>query len=151
MAFHKDMNIAYAINELDGSITVFEVNSENGYLKEIQNISTLPKDVDGNNTSADIHIHPSGKFLYGSNRGESNSIAVFEIDSESGKLTLVEIENEHIAWPRNFALAPSGKWLIAANRDHNDIAVYAIDNKTGELKFTGKTAEIPKPVCVKFY
>ncbi|MDQ3815148.1 MAG: lactonase family protein [Armatimonadota bacterium] len=147
--FHPSNRYGYVINEIDSTITAFDYNAEKGTLSEIQSISTLPADFSGKNSCADIHVHPSGKFLYGSNRGH-DSIAIFSIDEATGRLTLVGHESTQGRTPRNFGLDPTGKFLVAANQDTNNIVAFRIDQETGRLTPTGQTIEVPAPVCVKF-
>src|SRR5262249_44539726 len=120
-----------------------------GTLTKIQTLSTLPKDFTGTSHTAEVVVHPSGKFLYGSNRGH-NSIAVFTINEATGELTAAGHQSDKIKTPRNFNIDPSGKFCLVANQDSDSIVVFKIDPKTGELQSTGITAEVPVPVCVKF-
>jgi 6-phosphogluconolactonase len=147
--FHPQGKFAYAINEMGSSITAFAYDAAGGVLKELQTISSLPKDYSGSNDDADIHVHPSGKFLYGSNRGH-DSIAVFAIDPDKGTLTLVEHVSTQGKTPRNFGIDPSGRYLFAANQNSDNIVVFRIDSQTGRLTPAGLTLEVPSPVCVKF-
>lgn len=148
-AFHPSGKTAYVINEMAMTVTAFKYDPEKGELKEIQTISTLPKGTMGKDLStAEVVVHPSGKFLYGSNRGH-NSIAVFSIDEE-GKLTAVGHQDKGIKTPRNFAIDPSGSFLIVANQDGGSILVFKIDPKTGELTPTEFKGEVASPVCVRF-
>jgi 6-phosphogluconolactonase len=149
-AFHPDGKHAYVINEMQLTVTAFDYDSEHGVLKPIQSISTLPKGYEGKGLStAEVQVHPSGKFLYGSNRGQ-NSIAIFTIDQASGKLTHVGNQGDQIKTPRNFGIDPTGQYLIAANQDGDSLVVFKIDQETGDLKPTGQKVEVPMPVCVKF-
>lgn len=149
-AFHPDGRHAYVINELNMTITAFDYDPRSGSLTEIQTISTLPKGATGKDFStADIHVHPSGKFLYGSNRGH-HSIAIYKIDPASGKLTHVGNQGEGIKTPRNFALDPTGKFLLVANQDGDSISVFRIDQTTGELTSAGEPVAVPMPVCLQF-
>ncbi|MFB3924269.1 MAG: lactonase family protein [Terriglobia bacterium] len=147
--FHPRGKFAYAICEMGSIITAFAYDAAAGTLQELQTISTLPKDYAGSNDDADIHVHPSGRFLYGSNRGH-DSIAVFAIDPDKGTLTLVEHVSTQGKTPRNFGIDPSGSYLFAANQDSDNIVVFHIDSKSGRLTPTGQTIEVPSPVCVKF-
>ncbi len=147
--FHPRGKFAYAICEMGSTITAFAYDAAAGALKELQTVSTLPKDYSGSNDDADIHVHPSGKFLYGSNRGH-DSIVVFAIDPDQGTLTLVEHVPTQGKTPRNFGIDPSGTYLFAANQNSDNIVVFRIDSKTGRLTPTGQTIEVPSPVCVKF-
>ncbi len=97
-----------------------------------------------------IHVHPSGQFLYASNRGDANSIAAFKIDEEEGTLSLIEIEGEGIVWPRNFNIDPSGKYLLVANKGDDSVVVFEINQERGELTPTGQKVEIPTPMCIQF-
>jgi 6-phosphogluconolactonase len=115
----------------------------------VQTISTLPKDFSGHNDDAEIELHPSGKFLYASNRGH-DSIAVYAIDSNQGTLTLLEDVPTKGASPRNFAMDPTGTILFAANEKSDNIVVFRINLQSGRLTPTGKVLEISQPVCVKF-
>jgi 6-phosphogluconolactonase len=148
-AFHPDGKHAYVINELDSTITALSYDPERGVLTKVQTVSTLPKGYKGNTTTAEVQVHPSGKFLYGSNRGH-DSIVTYRIDAKSGELTYVGHQKDGIKVPRNFGIDPSGTFLLVANQDSNSLVVFRIDPKTGELKPTGHRAEVPKPVCVKF-
>ncbi len=147
--FHADGRRAYVINELDSTVTGFSYEPESGALSPTQTWSTLPVDYDGANSCADIHVHPSGRFLYGSNRGH-DSIAVFAIAPDTGALSLVQHQSTLGRTPRNFALDPTGTWLLAANQDSDSIAVFSIDGSTGQLTPTGQILDIPAPVCLVF-
>ncbi len=148
-AIHPNHRWAYAINEMANTITAFRYDDKLGALTEIQNLGTLPGDFHGENTTAEIVVHPSGKFLYGSNRGH-DSIAVFSINPSCGKLTLVQDVPTQGKSPRNFAIDPSGKYLLAANQLTGNIVQFRIDTKSGKLTPTGATLNIPAPVAVLF-
>ncbi|MFN8006870.1 MAG: lactonase family protein [Terriglobia bacterium] len=148
-AFHPQAHFAYVINELSSTITAFSYDPVRGILSEIQTISTLPADFNGKNTTAEIMIHPSGKFLYGSNRGH-DSIAVFQIDPVKGTLSPIQDQPTLGKTPRYFGIEPSGKYLVAANQDSNNLVVFNIDAQTGRLSSTGVVADAPKPACVVF-
>jgi len=140
---------AYVVSEMGRSVTVFSNDAARGKLQRLETITTLPKDFSGRNDDAEIEIHPSGKFLYASNRGHE-SIAVYSIDPEKGTLTLVEISPTGGKEPRSFEIDPTGKFLFAANQKSDNIVVLRIDEKTGRLTPTGKVVDVPSPVCVKF-
>lgn len=146
--FHPSANYAYCINELDSTITAYTFDSQSKELKSLQTISTLPADFQGENTTADIHIHPAGTFLYGSNRGH-DSIAVFALDPATGRLSSIEQVTTQGKCPRNFALTPAGNFLLAANQLSDNIVTFAIDQQTGRLTATGDKIEVPSPVCIK--
>lgn len=147
-AFHPNNKIAFVINELDSSITSFDFDAKRGTLKEIQTVPTLPQNFKGANTCADIHVSPNGKFLYGSNRGH-DSIVSYKIDENNGKLDFIEHTSTEGKTPRNFAIEPNGKFLLAANQNSDSVVVFRIDEAGGKLTPTGKTAKVPKPVCLK--
>jgi 6-phosphogluconolactonase len=147
-AFHPGGRFAYVIDELDSTVTAFEYDPDHGVLKTLQVMPTLPRGVTGNNYPAEVQVHPSGKFLYGSNRGH-NSIAVFSIDPQTGRLTAIGHQAQQIKTPRNFGIDPSGALLVVANQDSDSLVIFRIDSKTGELGPTGTVVKVPKPVCVK--
>jgi 6-phosphogluconolactonase len=149
LAFHPTGRFAYVINEMGNSVTAFAYDGERGTLTELETVPTLPAEFNGRNTTAEIEAHPSGRFLYGSNRGH-NSIAVFAIASGTGRLTLVEHISTSGKTPRNFAIDPTGRWLLAANQDSDNVVVFAVDATSGRLAATGQSVEVGKPVCVKF-
>ena len=149
LAFHPNGKFAYVIDEMASTITAFSYEAKGGKLKELQAVSTLPKDFSGENTTAEIVVHPSGKFLYGSNRGH-DSLAVFAIDPAKGTLTFVEHVSVKGKTPRNFEIDPSGKRLLAANQDTDNIVEFAIDPTTGKLTPTGTELKVLAPVCIKF-
>ncbi len=147
-AFSKTNEHAYTINELNGSISAFKIE-QNGNLTHLKDISSLPEDFKGENSAADIHIHPSGDFLYVSNRGH-NSIAAFSINQNTGSLKNIGFTDTRGATPRNFAISPEGTFLYVANQDSNDLVSFKIDLESGKLTETGKTLAIKTPVCIEF-
>lgn len=146
-AYHPNGKFAYAILELDCTVAAFQY--QNGALKQMQTISTLPADFTDKNTCADLHVSPDGKFLYGSNRGH-NSIVIYKINPANGKLTLVGFQSTMGSTPRNFTIDPTGKFLLAANQDTGDIQVFSRNEKTGELTYLAEGAKVSKPVCLLF-
>ncbi len=146
-AFHPDGKSAYVINELDNTVTAFAYDGERGELKKRQTISTLPKDFKKTSYTAEVVVHPSGKFLYGSNRGH-DSIAIFRIDSKTGALTAAGHQVEQIKTPRNFAIDPTGAYLLVGNQTSNSISVFRINGATGELARV-ETVQTPAPVCLR--
>ena len=151
MKFHSNGRLAYVLNELAMTITVFAFDEATGKFSELQVIESLPDDLKDErlNSAAEIRIHPNGQFVYASNRGH-DSISVYAIDLESGKLTFVEREAIRGSWPRNFNIDPSGKWLIAAGRYSNTLSLFEIDDATGKMAFTRKVVNVPEPICVLF-
>jgi 6-phosphogluconolactonase len=148
VAFHPTLPLAFAINELTSTITSLSWDPATGRLAAAGSVSSLPAGYSGENSTAEIAVHPNGRFLYGSNRGH-DSIAVFTI-GPMGTLTLVEHESTRGQTPRNFAIDPTGKWLIAANQKSNSLAVFSIDQDTGVLTPVGPLAQVGTPVCVLF-
>jgi len=151
MKFDDNGKHLYGLNELSLTVSVFEYDATNGAAKNIQLIETLPEDKKDKhlNSAAEIRIHPSGKFVYTSNRGH-DSITVFSVDPNSGKLAFVEREHIRGSIPRNFNIDSSGKWLIAAGQTSNTLALFEIDPTSGELVFTRKIVNVPAPICVLF-
>lgn len=147
--FHPSGKFAYVINELRSSVTAFAYDAAGGSLRELQTISMLPRDFSGHNDGAELEIHPSGKFLYASNRGH-DSIAVFSIDTAKGMLTPLQDVPSGGKTPRNFVVDPTGSRLFVANQDSNNIVIFRIDPHTGRLTPTGQVLEVPAPVCVRF-
>ena len=147
--FHPSGKFCYAINEMGNTITAFTWDAAMGAMEEIQMISTLPEGYTETSHTAEVRAHPSGKFLYGSNRGY-DSIAVFSIDEASGKLTAVEQVSTQGETPRNFDLDPSGKYLFAENQRTNNVVTFAIDQETGRLTPTGQVLNVPMPVCLRW-
>jgi 6-phosphogluconolactonase len=147
IAFHPKKSDVYIIEELSGTVDAFHFI--NGKLIPFQRISSHPADFRGQKGSADIHITPNGKFLYASNRGDANSIAIYSIDPVNGKLKIKGFQDVLGKHPRNFVIDPGGKYLLVANRDTDNIVIFTIDQQTGLLKPTGKQIEISNPVCLK--
>lgn len=147
MAFGPDGEYAYLINELDSTVTVLERDADTGGLADVDSTRTLPADYDGDNITADIHVHRSGDWVFGSNRGH-DSIAAFAIDD--GAIEFQGTESTRGEWPRNFALTPDGDHLLAENMDTDDVVTFEIDAASGGLSATGAVTEIPSPVCLQF-
>jgi 6-phosphogluconolactonase len=148
VAFSADGKFMYVLGEMDATVTVF-ANDDKETFRSIQKISSLPPDFTGENTAAEIAIHPNGKFLYTSNRG-NDSIAEFSIDSTTGKLTLIGHISTFGKEPRHFAIDPAGTRLLAANQVTGNIVEYSIDSSTGKLTRSGKMVQVPAPVCLVF-
>ncbi|WP_077923690.1 lactonase family protein [Spirosoma sp. 209] len=145
--FHPNGRYAYLVEEMISSVAVFSRDAKTGALTLIQDgIPTLPQGFSGNNTSADIHIDPSGKFLYQSNRG-ANTLAIFSIGAD-GKLTKVADQPVEGKTPRNFLIDPKGDFVFVANQDTDNITIFRRDRQTGKLTYTGQSVSVPAPVCV---
>jgi 6-phosphogluconolactonase len=148
-AFHPSGKYGYVIDEMQSTITAFSYNAANGALDVIQTISTLPQDFKGDSNAAEVEVHPSGKFLYGSNRGH-DSIALFTINTRKGTLTPEGYYHTVGKEPRSFAIDPTGSYLFAANQNSDSIVQFRIDLNGGGLSQTGQVLEVPTPVCVIF-
>jgi 6-phosphogluconolactonase len=149
LAFHPKGTYLYVINELNSTLTAFAYDPRSGSLRAVQTVSTLPKGFSGHNDCADVHISSSGKFLYGSNRGH-DSIVVFAIDENTGRLEYLEHASTQGKTPRNFTIDPTGGFLLVANQKSDNIVTLRLDPLSGKLKSTGHVAEVPAPVCLKF-
>lgn len=148
-AFHPGGKHAFVINELDSTLDAMSYDPATGKLTRTDSKTTLPVGFTGTNYPAEVQVHPSGKFIYGSNRGH-DSIAAFAFDATTGKLTPVGHATEGIKVPRNFGIDPTGKFALVANQDGNSVAVFRIDPATGKLSPTDQKVAVGKPVCVKF-
>jgi len=147
LTFHPTKPYGYLVNELSGNVYVFNYNK--GKLKQIQQISSHPNNYTGEKGSADIHVSPDGKFLYTSNRGDANSLAIYAIDQTTGKLVSKGFQSTMGKHPRNFMIDPTGHFLLVANKDSDNIVIFSIDPITGLLNATGEEINIPNPVCLK--
>lgn len=150
-AFHPNGRHAYVINEILCTVTAFDYDAKTGTLRETQTLSTLPagEKLKPEYSTAEVQAHPSGKFLYGSNRGH-HSITLFAIDPKTGKLTFADNTSSGGKTPRGFGIDPTGHYLLTGGQDSHDVTVFRIDQSTGRLTPTGQTLEVGAPVCVKF-
>jgi 6-phosphogluconolactonase len=151
LAIHPSGHFAYVVNEMNMTVTAYDLDPIVGTLEPQKSVTTLPKGAQGKDFStAEVQVHPSGKFLYASNRGH-NSIAIFSINyKKTGALTPVGHATKDIKTPRGFGIDPTGQYLIVGNQDGNSLTVFKIDQNTGELTEVGEPVEAPMPVCVKF-
>jgi 6-phosphogluconolactonase len=151
-AFHPNGKWAYINGEINMTLIACEYDADKGVLAKKQVISTLPKDEKRKKGStAEVVVHPSGKFVYVSNRDPYNSIAIFSIDQKSGELTAVEHESNGIARPRNFAIEPTGKFMLVANQSANTVISFSINESTGKLSPSGSRVDVPDgPCCIRF-
>jgi 6-phosphogluconolactonase len=147
-AFRPNQRNAYVINEMLSTVISFRYDAKAGEFTILDSLKTLPEGADVWNSTAHIAVHPSGKFVYGSNRGH-DSIVVFAADRR-GRLTLVEHEPTQGKTPRNFGIDPTGRWLLAANQNSDSVVVFEVDPKTGALEPTGRQVTVGAPVCVTF-
>jgi 6-phosphogluconolactonase len=130
-------------------VTAFRADAASGKLTEIQSLGTLPEGTEPVGSTAEVVAHPTGKFLYGSNRGH-DTIVVYAIDETTGQLTRVENEPIRGKTPRNFVVSPDGKWLLAAGQQSDSVTVFAVDGTTGALEFADSQIQVFSPVCIRF-
>ena len=149
VTFHLNGRWMYSNNELTSSITAFDLDESTGATKLKQTISTLPDGFTGGNSTAEILTHPSGRFLYCSNRGH-DSIASFVIDQKTGRLTSTGHASSGGRTPRNFGITPDGRYVVAANHGSDDVAVLKVDTTTGKLSPAGSSIKVPHCICVRF-
>ena len=149
LTFDRTGRFAYLINELDSSVIAFRVDPDSGALAPLQTVPTLPAGATGTNWPAGILLHPTGRFLYASNR-EQDNIALYRVDAETGRLTPAGHFPSGGRWPRAFAIDPTGRYLLAAHQHGDSIVTFAIDQETGTLTPTGHTVPVPAPVCIAF-
>lgn len=149
LAFHPDKPRVYLINQADSTMTTMRWDGSAGTLTIQQTLSTLPDDYQGGNFTAEVVVHPNGRFLYGSNRGH-DSLVIYKIDPTSGLLTRVGFQQTGGKEPRNFNIDPTGTYLIACNQDSDNVQVFRIDQPSGKLFAVGDPVTVPKPSCVKF-
>ncbi|MEP7347399.1 MAG: lactonase family protein [Gemmatimonadaceae bacterium] len=149
LAFHPRLPLVFVANELDSTVATLRLDKESGALSLLQTQSTLPAGWSGTSYSADIHLTPSGRTLYVSNRGH-NSIAVFSVADATGALSLEQTVPTEGDWPRNFSLDPTGRWLLVANQRSGSVVVFARDQKSGRLTSTGHQIAVTTPACLRF-
>jgi 6-phosphogluconolactonase len=146
---HPNAPLAFVINELDSTLTSFQIDADTGVWTEAATVSTLPASLEGDNTTAEVALHPNGRIVYGSNRGH-DSIATFAVDTATGQMSVVGLTGTEGKQPRNFAVHPNGRFLIAANQSSGNLTVFSIDAATGLPSFTGNSVALDMPVCVLF-
>jgi 6-phosphogluconolactonase len=149
VVFHPNGRWVYLITEMGNTIMLFDWDPRRGALSEVQTVSTLPKTFQGVSTCAEIQVHPSGRFVYASNRGP-DSIAVFSVDGKTGRLTLIQDVQSGGDTPRNFDMDPTAHWLLVTNHGSNTAMVFRIDQQTGRLTPTGQPLDVPSPFCPRF-
>jgi 6-phosphogluconolactonase len=149
IAFHPTLPLLFVANELNSTVAALHFDQQRGALSLISTRPTTPHAWRGENYPADIHVAPSGNVVYVSNRGH-DSIAAFSIETTSGALDLAQTTSTEGSWPRNFSLAPNGRWLLVANQKSNAIVVLARDRESGRLTSTGQRLEISSPTCIRF-
>jgi 6-phosphogluconolactonase len=149
LVFHPGGRFVYVVNEMGSSVTVFEYDRRGGTLNAVQTVSTLPADFTGQSTCAEIQVHPSGRFVFASNRGH-DSIATFKIEGKSGKLVPLGFVSTAGRTPRHFTIDPSGRWLLVENQSSDAVVVFTLDPETGLVTPTGYRIEVGAPVCAVF-
>ncbi|MCX7867928.1 MAG: lactonase family protein [Limisphaera sp.] len=150
LAFHPNGRWAYVLNELNSTLTVCRWNRRGGTLEALATVSTLPEGFDAaNNTTAEVAVHPSGRFVYASNRGH-DSLAMFAVDEQSEGVRLLGHVPTEGRTPRHFAIDPSGRWCLVENQDSDQVAVFRVEAGSGRLVFTGHVIRVPRPVCAVF-
>lgn len=147
LAFQPGADVVHVVNELDSTVSTFEWTPETGDISSTATVSTVPDGYDGDNFPADIHAHPSGRWVYGSNRGH-DSIVVFDAERDSGTLTPVDYPSTSGEWPRHFAIDVSGRVVFVENRRSDEVVAVRIDGNAGALEPAGSTVEVPSPVCL---
>jgi 6-phosphogluconolactonase len=149
LAFDPTGQFVFLINEMGATLTAFAYDAKRGALTELQTVSTLPETFAGGRSGAEVQVHPSGKFVYASNRGH-DSIAVFGFNAERGQLTFLQHQETQGKTPRHFALDPTGQWLLAENQDSDSVVEFRVEASTGRLSPTGQTISVGSPVCAVF-
>ncbi len=149
VAFHPNGKFAYVINEMKSTLTSMTWDPKAGTMQEIETVSTVPEGNTVSNSTAEVFMHPNGKFLYGSNRGH-NSIAIFSVDGTTGKVKLIDNQSSEGKTPRSFNLDPTGTFLLAANQDTDNVVVFRVNQQTGALTPTGHSVHLSMPVCIVY-
>lgn len=149
-AFHPNGKFAYLLTEMAATVTAFSYDATKGSLSVLQTIGTLPKDYSGPTEAAELVVHPSARFLYTSNRAGIDMIDEFSVDPVKGTLTLFDTFSTKGKTPRNFAIDPTGSFLLAANQESSNIVIFRINPISGALTPTGQVLQVPAPVCVVF-
>lgn len=149
LVFHPNGKFAYCLTELSNEVVVLSFNEEDGIFKELQYISSIPEDFTENSQGSAIRITSDGKFVYAGNRGH-NSIAIFQVDEQTGKLTLVDIASSEGDWPRDFQFDPTEHYIIGSNQESGNLVLYKRNPETGKLTVLQNDIPVPYPVCVAF-
>jgi 6-phosphogluconolactonase len=147
--FHPRLPYVFVVNERESSLSSFHLDSRTGEVRPIQTVPTVPPGYSGRNAPSDVHVHPNGKFVYGSNRGH-DSIAIFRIDEATGMLTQVDVVKTQGQNPRGFGFDPAGNFIVVGNQASNNLVTFAVDPDNGRMTPTGGKADISRPACVRF-
>jgi 6-phosphogluconolactonase len=150
-SWHPTAPLGFVINEINSTLSSLSYDAEKGTFKTLKTVSTLPSDYKDakKNSTAEVVVHPNGKFVYGSNRGH-NSIVAFKLDPQTGDLGLIGYATEGIKVPRNFSIDPTGQFMLVGSQAADHISVFKIDPETGVLKATGETVEVGTPICIRY-
>jgi 6-phosphogluconolactonase len=148
-SFHPRLPYVYVVNERESSLSVYRYDAATADITFIETLPTVPQGITDRNSPADVHVHPNGRFVYSSNRG-NNSLAIFRIDEGTGRLSPVEITPTQGNTPRAFNFDPTGRFVFAANQGSSNIVTFTANPDTGKLTATGAKVAVPRPVCVKF-
>ena len=151
LSWHPQREWVYIVNELNGTIEAYKKENKKPQLIHFQTISTISDSTGTNASCADIHITPNGKFLYASNRGAHNNLAMYRIDEKNGTLIFIGHQSTHGKTPRNFRITPDGKFLLVANQDSDNIVTFKINPQTGVLEETGIQTSVKTPVCLRYH
>ncbi|MCK4745888.1 MAG: beta-propeller fold lactonase family protein, partial [Bacteroidales bacterium] len=149
LVFHPSGKYLFVVNELNSTVTSCSYQVANGVLTELQTTSTVEASHKGSKYPAAIRMHPSGKYVYASTRGDISSIAVFQVD-KNGELFRIQVEEAVPAWPRDFNIDPSGQYLIVAGERSDEIELFRIEDETGKLERTQVKTALPSPGCVLY-
>ena len=147
-SFHPQLPYVFVVNERESSLSSYRYDASSADISLVQTIRTIPADYTRNNSPADVHVHPNGRFVYSSNRGH-DSLAIFSIDAATGRMTPVDIVSTQGSTPRGFRFDPSGRFVFAANQGSGSIVTLAVDPDRGTLTPTGAKVDVPRPVCVQ--
>ena len=147
VAFHPDAPLALVNSELHSTLTSLRLDPGEGTIERLHEVSTLPRDFSGRNSTAETLVHPGGRFVYVSNRGH-DSIAIFRLDTDTGELHPRGHRSTEGETPRNFRISPDGRWLLAANQGSDTVVPFRVDPRTGALHRKGKPIPVPSPVCI---
>jgi 6-phosphogluconolactonase len=150
LVFHPNGKWVYIVTEMGGTVIGYDYDAAKGTLQQMDLVHTLKEGFKGNNTSAEVQIDPTGRFLYASNRLDTNYLTIYSIDQSNGKLTLVGYQDSMGKVPRNFRLDPTGKFLLVANQDSSNLALFSVNQQDGKLTFVPPTMSVRNPICVKF-
>ncbi|UGB32250.1 lactonase family protein [Metabacillus sp. B2-18] len=149
ITFHPNGKYAYVMTELSNEVITLSYTSDTGVFTELQYSPAIPEDFTDNSQGSAIHISSDGRFVYAGNRGH-DSIAVYSVNQENGELSFIEFTSTEGNWPRDFALDPTEKFIVASNQESSNLVLFARDTESGKLRLLDSQVSVPDPVCVKF-